>query len=136
MMMMMTTTTMMLMLMMRRMPHAVPRAAASCCASIIRGGVHIPPADAPHLVTHPFASILIWQGVLFAANMRGEANGGWIAEALRGMTTSNEAAAQCVMRHGASSCTDVTGFGMMGHLLEMAKASNALISVRMSQVRA
>ena len=73
-------------------------------------------------------------GVLFAANMRGEAKGGWVAEALRGMTKSNEGAAQCMMRHGASSCTDVTGFGMLGHLIEMAKASRALISVRMSQV--
>ena len=73
-------------------------------------------------------------GVLFAANMRGAASGEWIAAALRGMTTSNEGAAQCLLRHGASSCTDVTGFGFLGHLLEMAKASQALLSVRLSCV--
>ena len=41
--------------------------------------------------------------------MRGEAAGGWVVEALAGMTKSNEGAAQCLLRHGATSCTDVTG---------------------------
>ena len=73
-------------------------------------------------------------GVLFAASMRRAAAGAWVAEALRAMTTSNEAAAQCLLAHGATSCTDVTGFGMLGHLLEMAKASDALVTVELGAV--
>lgn len=74
-------------------------------------------------------------GVLFAANMRGMASGEWISSALRHMTTSNLRAAQCLLRHGASACTDVTGFGLLGHLLEMTQASRVQVAVRMSQAR-
>lgn len=73
-------------------------------------------------------------GVLFAANMRGAAAGAWVAHAVHGMTTSNEGAAQTLIRHGATSCTDVTGFGLLGHLFEMAKASRAHIDLNLSQV--
>ena len=39
------------------------------------------------------------------------------------MQQSNEAAAQCLRQHGATACTDVTGFGLLNHMLEMARAS-------------
>jgi selenide,water dikinase len=67
----------------------------------------------------------IGTGTIFAADMRGEARGTWVAEALKGMCQSNHKAAQLLQQHGASSCTDVTGFGLLGHLVEMASASHA-----------
>ena len=45
------------------------------------------------------------------------------AGALAAMQQSSEAAAACLREHGATACTDVTGFGLLGHLVEMARPS-------------
>src|SRR5262249_4969376 len=62
-------------------------------------------------------------GVIFAAAMRGGARGAWIEGALASMRTPSAKAAEALVAVGAHACTDVTGFGLAGHLTEMIRAS-------------
>jgi selenide,water dikinase len=75
-------------------------------------------------------------GALFAADMRAKARGDWIDAALATMLQSNRTAADAFRRHGARACTDVTGFGLVGHLLEMLRASAVDAEIALSAVPA
>ncbi len=68
-------------------------------------------------------------GALFAADMRAEAEGPWIGEAVRAMQRSNGPAARILARHGARAMTDISGFGLAGHLWEMARASGVAVRI-------
>ena len=58
-------------------------------------------------------------GVLFAAAMAGAAPAAWLEAALAVMQQDQSAAVAVLARHGCRACTDVTGFGLLGHLGEM-----------------
>ncbi len=62
-------------------------------------------------------------GALLAADMLGQARSAWVEAAITSMLTSNAAAVSVLRAHGASAATDVTGFGLLGHLREMLVAS-------------
>jgi selenide,water dikinase len=58
-------------------------------------------------------------GCLFAADMRAQAHAASIAAAIETMRLSNKAAVECLAEHDAHAVTDITGFGLAGHLGEM-----------------
>lgn len=71
-------------------------------------------------------------GCLLAAHERGQARGRWVDAALASMRTSGAEPSRILRAHGASACTDVTGFGLIGHGLELARASGVDIEFDLS----
>ncbi len=61
----------------------------------------------------------IGTGVLFAAAMAGTAEPGWLDQALALMQQSQAPLVELLRDHGCRACTDITGFGLLGHLGEM-----------------
>jgi selenide,water dikinase len=83
------------------------------------------------LLTKPLGT-----AVLFAAHMRLKAKSLWIGAALDSMLISNQAAASILLDHGATGCTDVTGFGLAGHLLEMLRPTGLGAEIDLAAVPA
>ncbi len=75
------------------------------------------PGDAL-LLTKPLGT-----GILTTALKRGLRDETQLAEAVRVMTTLNDSAARVALEHGATAATDVTGFGLLGHLENILRAS-------------
>ena len=75
-------------------------------------------------------------GVILAAAMRGLAQGRWVSGAVDSMLMSNAGAVDILRSHCVTACTDVTGFGLLGHLSEMARASGVAVEVNSSAVPA
>jgi selenide,water dikinase len=73
-------------------------------------------------------------GVLATAIKRGKAPPEAEATAVRWMTTLNRDAAEAMQEVGVHACTDITGFGLLGHALELASASQVMLELRASTV--
>ena len=58
-------------------------------------------------------------GTIFAAEMRAKAKGRWVQGAIAMALQSNRDAAGVLQDFDVHACTDVTGFGLIGHLSEM-----------------
>jgi selenide,water dikinase len=52
-----------------------------------------------------------------------------IREAIAGMETLNRAACEAMLAVGVHACTDITGFSLLGHALELAEASGVLVEI-------
>jgi selenide,water dikinase len=89
--------------------------AASADALIRIGGAA--PGD-QLILTKPLGT-----GVILQADMRGLARGEWVEAAAASMLRSNGSAARAMLARRPSAATDVTGFGLAGHLGEMLRAS-------------
>jgi selenide,water dikinase len=75
-------------------------------------------------------------GVLLAADARGLARGAWLEAALASMLRPNADAARVARTCGAGGATDVSGFGLAGHLAELARASGLVAELRLAAIPA
>jgi len=85
-------------------------------AALRKGG--LAPGDGL-ILTKPLGT-----GTLLAADMRRKAKARWVMAAIAHMIASNGKAAQILRQHRVHAATDVTGFGLIGHLIEMVRASD------------
>ena len=81
------------------------------------------------LLTKPIGT-----GTLFAAHMQMQARGRWLDAAIEMMVQSSREAGTILRANGATACTDVTGFGLIGHLLEMVRASQAAARLQLDAI--
>ena len=76
----------------------------------------------------------IGTGVLTTAHKRGQLSPEDLASTIASMVTLNRAAARAAVDAGVHAATDITGFGLAGHLHEMAAAAGVEVRIRMSAV--
>jgi len=62
-------------------------------------------------------------GLLVSGHRQGKTSDGDLVKAIEQMRTLNRAASEMLVANGIRGATDVTGFGLLGHGLEMARAS-------------
>lgn len=73
-------------------------------------------------------------GVLTTAAKAGLTSPAGQELAVRLMTTLNKAARDAMVKYRVHACTDVTGFGLLGHACEMAQGSGVSITLRVADV--
>lgn len=81
------------------------------------------------VLTKPIGTGVINTGVKFE-----KASQKAVKTCLEVMTTSARQASEIVQEIGANACTDITGFGLLGHAYEMAKASKVTLEIDSNKV--
>jgi selenide,water dikinase len=76
------------------------------------------------LLTKPLGT-----GVVLNAHKQQRVAEGTLAEAVSVMRRLNRSAAEAMLENGASAATDVTGFGLLGHAHNLAKASGVAVRI-------
>jgi selenide,water dikinase len=76
----------------------------------------------------------IGSGVLFNANRKGWVSAAAMATCIAALTTLNRVAAEVLREFEVHAVTDVTGFGLAGHGLEMAEGSGVTLRIDVDEV--
>ena len=74
-------------------------------------------------------------GAIVTAEKRGEARPEWIEAAVESMLTLNGRACETMLEYQVHACTDITGFGFIGHAREMALASGVALEIEAVAIR-
>ena len=81
------------------------------------------------VLTKPIGTGVIVTGVKFEKSSEAAKDA-----ALKTMTTSAREASELMREIGANGCTDITGFGLLGHAFEMAKASDVTFKIDSNKI--
>jgi len=81
------------------------------------------------VLTKPIGTGVISTGIKFQ-----KASEKTVEAAIKTMTTSAAQASNIMQEVGANGCTDITGFGLLGHAFEMAKASQVTFRIDSTKV--
>ncbi len=73
-------------------------------------------------------------GVIGTALKRGVAQPTWVDAATASMLTLNRSACEAMLRLETHGCTDITGFGFIGHAREMAIASGVTLEITAAKI--
>jgi selenide, water dikinase len=73
-------------------------------------------------------------GTINTAMRAGKASSSAIEEAIKSMTMLNKTASEIIQKYPVSACTDVTGFGLLGHACEMMSGTNAGLKIDFSAI--
>jgi selenide,water dikinase len=76
----------------------------------------------------------IGTGIILAGHRLGMCRDSDLIEALESMKLLNKSGAEVMKKFSVTGATDITGFGLAGHAMKMARASNVSISIRMKSV--
>jgi selenide,water dikinase len=76
----------------------------------------------------------IGTGAITTAIKRGSASRNAVEAAIKNMTTTARSAAEAMQEAQANACTDITGFGLLGHAFEMARASAVTFEIEAAKV--
>jgi selenide,water dikinase len=68
-------------------------------------------------------------GIITTALKQGVADARTVAQAVESMAQLNRRPAELMVECGAHACTDITGYGLLGHALEMATASGVALRI-------
>ena len=77
----------------------------------------------------------IGTGVIATALKRGIAAEAHVAASMEQMLTLNRRACEAMLQFDVHGCTDVTGFGLIGHARELALASHVTVEIAVDEVR-
>jgi len=81
------------------------------------------------LLTKPIGS-----GVLFNANLKRRVSQNAMRECIKAITSLNKVASEIIAGYEIHAATDITGFGLAGHALEMARGSGVRIEFFMDRL--
>jgi selenide,water dikinase len=73
-------------------------------------------------------------GIITTALKKGKASDESVSEAVKSMTTLNAAASTAARKHPVHACSDVTGFGILGHALGMASGSGVTFVIESAKL--
>ena len=76
----------------------------------------------------------IGTGIITTAGKQGNVSESVLSEAIDVMSQLNKSASEVMTEVGVSACSDVTGFGLMGHLKEMVEGSGVSANISVSNI--